>query len=122
MAVGALSMNNKPLFTADQIVNATDIQRQWKSGIENRLTDQPYLVLLSGKTPRAVIIDYSKFAAMWQKMYDLSESLIEMEALNRVLSARLSGEQLTSLKDVLAEAGITKEDLDRMPDVKLDPE
>jgi hypothetical protein len=118
----ALSVTGKPSFTADQIVDATDIQRRWKASVEEKLASEPYLVLLSGKKARAVIMEYDKFSALWEKANTLSESLLEMEALNRVLSARLSGERLIPFKEVMAEAGITKQDLDKMPDVKLDPE
>lgn len=122
MAVEALSVSEKPSFTVDQMVDATDIQRHWKASVEGKLVNEPYLVLLSGKNPKVVIMDYDKFAALWEKVNNLSESLLEMEALNRVLSARLSGERLIPFKEVMAEAGITKQDLDKMPDVKLDPE
>lgn len=119
--VEALAVREKPFFTRDQIINATDIQRRWKSEIEDKLGALPYLVLLTGKTPKVVIIDYQKFEALWQKIEALTEDLLEMEALNRVFSARLAGERTIPLREVMEKAGITQEEIDSMPDVDLDP-
>lgn len=120
MAVEVLAVNEKPSFTADQIISATDVQRRWKSQVEDKLTDLPYLVLLSGKSPRVVIMDYDKFEALWRKVESLSEDLLGLESLNRLLSAKLSGKKLTSMKELMAKAGITAEDLERLPDVELE--
>lgn len=120
--MGALSVTEKPSFTADQIVNATDVQRKWKSEVEEKLLEFPYLVLMNGKTPRVVIMEYDKFESMYQKLDALEEDLLEMESINRLLAAKLSGEKLSTFEEVLAEIGMTKEDLDKLPDVELENE
>jgi len=121
-SMGAVSVGEKPSFTADQIVNATDIQRRWKAEIEGKLSDLPYLVLMAGKAPRVVIMEYDKFENLWQKLEALGKDLLEMEAMNRVLAASISGKKLSSLKEVMAKVGITQEELDKLPDVKLEDE
>lgn len=122
MAVAeAKTLRKKPSFTRDQIVNTTDIQRRWKSEIEDKLNELPYLVLLAGKNPRVVIMDYDKFEALWQKTEVLTEELLVLEAMNRVFSARLSSEKPIPLREAMERLGITQEEIDNMPDVELEP-
>lgn len=94
-----------PTFAADQVVHTSDVQRRWKAAVESKLSDKDFLVMYSGKTPRAAILEYSKFVALWRKACEMEEQLLEVEATDRILRARASGKPLATLKELAEKAG-----------------
>ncbi|NPV81549.1 MAG: hypothetical protein HPY52_15020 [Firmicutes bacterium] len=118
-----LSKFTKPTFTKEQIIGSSEVQRKWRSQVESKLRHQPYLVMFSGSKPKATIMDYEKFEALWQKAQESSELLLELESLRRVMSAAdPTNAKLLSLKEVMAKANITEADLEESPDVELESE
>ena len=113
--VEALAVREKPFFTRPDNKH-TDIQRRWKSN-RRQTGRSPYLVLLTGKTPK--VSSRLPVRALWQKIEALTEDLIEMEALNRVFSARLAGEE-PYLWGGHGKGGITRRNRQHA-DVDLDP-
>jgi hypothetical protein len=116
------SSGAKLMFADDQVVHATEVQRNWKKIVESRLPMVDFLVMYSGKAPKAVILEYDKFVALWRKAQELADRWIELEATQRVLRAGASGKPLTTLKELAGKAGITQEELENTPDVELIPE
>ncbi len=120
MAGGTAAMASKPPFTRDQIVSATDVARNWRSRVEPKLREFPYVLVFSGSDPRTTILPYDQFEALWQKAEKAAELELELEVLARVLHAALSREQLIPLTDVMKEFGITPDEL--AGDVDMDDE
>lgn len=116
------SSRTKPTFTADQVVHSSEVQRHWKDAVESKLPEVPFLIMYSGRSPKAAILDYEKFADMWRTVRELEEELMEIRATERILRARASGKPLTTLKELAEKAGFTQEDLENLPDVELIPE
>ena len=110
----------RPLFTDNQIVHASDIQRSWRQACESRLDEEDFLVMHSGNKPRAAILEYEKFVLLWSLATAVIESQIVEEADRRLIAA--SGKTLTSLEELMAKSGITEQELESAPDVELIPE
>jgi len=123
VSAGAVMVPRKkrPSFTDEQIVNATDVQRNWKEVVEPRLSEVPYLIMLSRYKPKAAILDYPVFVDLWQRSMEYDEMKLKMEVLLRYAETQKSGRKSTTLQEWLAEENITMEDLEEMPDVDIEP-
>jgi hypothetical protein len=115
-----LAMKDKPLFSNDQIVNITDIQRKWRSVVEPKLKKLPFLMMFSGSEPKATILSYKRFEELWKKVKEASELQLKIELLYRILESEKNEKTTISLADVISKAGITAEDLEAAPDVELE--
>lgn len=113
---------HKPAFTRDQIINATDIQRKWRTVIEPKLNQMPFLLMFSGTEPKTAVLSYDKFEELWGKAKEAPELSLQLELMTRVLSMLIKKEPLVSLEDVVAKTGITAADLEATPDVELETE
>lgn len=122
MEGNAQAMKDKPLFSSDQIVNVTDLQRKWRKTVEPKLKTMPFLMLFSGSEPKAAILDYEEFERFWKKANEASELRLELELLYRILENEKTGEPLVPLVEVVSKTNITAEDLEAAPDVELEAE
>lgn len=124
MAVEEATMasERKPSFTRNQIINATDIQRKWRSIVETKLAHEPFLLQFSGAEPKVALLSYDRFEKLWQSAGDAAELALKVELLQRLFSLSVTKAPLVSLADVIARAGITPEDLEAIPDVDLETE
>ncbi len=117
---GRKGSSSRPVFSDDQIVHASDIQRRWKQTLESKLPVVDFLVMYSGSKPKAAILDYEKFVALWQMAMSVADEMVEIEATRRVIEA--SGRTLTSLDELIRKAGISREELKETPDVEFTQE
>lgn len=115
-------MKNKPLFSSDQIVNITDLQRKWRKVIEPKLNKLPFLMMFSGSEPKAAILSYEKFEELWEKVSEASELQLKLELLYRIFESERSGKPTVSLVDVVSKTDITAQELEAAPDVELEAE
>lgn len=122
MKGSVLIMNKKPLFSSDQIINMSDLQRKWRSAVEPKLNQFPFLMMLSGSEPRATILSYEKFEELWQKVNEASELELKMELLCRIIENEKENKTTIPFADVVAKTDITAEDLEGAPDVQLEDE
>jgi hypothetical protein len=113
-------MNKKPLFSSDQIISMSDIQRKWRSVIEPKLNKLPFLMMFSGSEPKATILSYDRFEELWEKVKEASEIELKMELLCRIIENEKSNKDYVSFADVVSKANITVEDLEDAPDVELE--
>jgi hypothetical protein len=113
-------MNKKPLFSSDQIISISDIQRKWRSVIEPKLSKFPFLMMFSGMEPKATILSYDSFEELWEKVKEASEIELKMELLCRMIENVKNNREYISFADVVSKANITAEDLEDVPDVKLE--
>jgi len=114
------AMKGKPLFSSDQIVNISDLQRKWRSVVEPKLHEMPFLMMFSGSEPRATILSYDNFKKLWEKVTEAAELELKLELLCRILENEKGGQALVPLAEVIKKAGITAEDLEAAPDVDLE--
>lgn len=114
------TMKNKPLFSREQIVNISDLQRKWRSVIEPKLNNLPFLMMFSGSEPKATILSYDKFEELWEKVNEASELQLKIELLYRIFENQKSSEAPVSLTDVVLKTDITAEELEAAPDVELE--
>lgn len=110
----------KPAFTCDQIINATDIQRKWRTVVEPKLNQMPFLLMFSGTEPKTAVLSYDKFEELWGKAKEAPELSLQLELYTRVLSMIINKESLVSFADAAAKTGITAEELEATPDVELE--
>lgn len=110
----------KPAFTRDQIINATDVQRKWRTVIEPKLNHMPFLLMFSGTEPKTTVLSYDKFEELWRKAEEASELSLQLELATRVLSMIINKDPLVSFVDVVAKTAITAADLEGTPDVELE--
>jgi len=115
-------MNDKPLFSSDQIVNISDLQRKWRTVVEPKLHEMPFLMMFSGSEPRATILSYDRFQQLWQKVAAAAELELKLELLCRILENEKDGQAAVPLAEVIKKAGITAADLEAAPDVDLENE
>ncbi|MCL6559838.1 MAG: hypothetical protein K6U74_13790 [Firmicutes bacterium] len=80
------SSDRKPAFTRDQIINAADLQRKWRTVVESKLGQMPFLLLFSGTEPKATVLSYDKFEELWRKAEEAPELSLQLELATRVLS------------------------------------
>ena len=116
-----MSKDKKPSFTSEQIINAAEMQRNWRKAVEPKLKEQPFLLMFSGSEPKASLISYDKFEELWMKAQELSELKLKMELVYRMLLNK-DKEQLIPLKTVLEDNSISWADLEEDPDVELEDE
>lgn len=117
--IGVTSMD-QPSFTRAQIVKVTDVQRKWKTAIEGKLAEQPFLVMFSGAEPKTAMLSYEKFEELWRMAQKASELELQLELLRRTLAVEQDRRELSSLSSVMEKAGITIEELEAAPDVDLE--
>jgi hypothetical protein len=110
----------KPLFSSDQIVNVSDVQRRWKSVVEPKLENDPFVMMFSGSEPKATILSYDNFEELWQKVNEATELQLKLELAYRIIEQNVTKSPLLSLEEVVSQAGITLEDLEETPDVEID--
>lgn len=114
------TMKNKPLFSREQIVNISDLQRKWRSVIEPKLNNLPFLMMFSGSEPKATILSCDKFEELWEKVNEASELQLKIELLYRIFENQKSSKAPVSLTDVVLKTDITAEELEAAPDVELE--
>jgi hypothetical protein len=51
---------DKPSFTRDQIVSSSDVQRRWRTAIEDKCQTYPFVVAFSGAQPQSVLLSYDE--------------------------------------------------------------
>lgn len=110
----------KPRFSVDQIVTTTDVVREWRRTIEPKLAELPFILVMSGSEPRAAIMSYDRFADLWSMAQAAEELELQLEVMARLLHHAMSGERLLTLKEVVAELGITPEELEDTDDVDIE--
>ncbi|MBO8129156.1 MAG: hypothetical protein H0Z39_08165 [Peptococcaceae bacterium] len=113
-------MKNKPLFSSEQIINISDLQRKWRSVVEPKLNKLPFLMMFSGSELKATILSYDKFEELWEKVNEAAELQLKMELLYRIFEKEKSGKAPVSLADVVLKTDITAEELEAAPDVELE--
>lgn len=118
MAGEAAAVASKPPFTRDQIVSATDVVRNWRGSVEEKLRSFPYVLVFSGPRPRATILSYDRFETLWQRAERSAELELVLEVLSRTLRLERSGEKLIPLADVVKKLGIKPDEL--VGDVELE--
>jgi len=124
LAVGVMTSKKekRPSFTDEQIINVTDVQRNWKTEVVPKLGVLPYLVVLRRQKPKVAIMDYKAFVDLWQRAQEFSELQLKMEVLLRYVEQENSGRKLTTLRELLSKANISLEDLEAMLDVEIEPD
>lgn len=110
----------KPLFSSDQIVNVSEVQRKWKSVVEPKLKKEPFVMMFSGSEPKATILSYDNFEELWQNVNEATELRLKLELAYRIIEQEAIKSPLLSLEDVVSQANITLEDLEEAPDVEID--
>lgn len=118
--MGGSQSAEKPLFSSNQIISVSDVQRKWRSVVEPKLDELPFLMMFSGSEPKATILSYKNFEELWQKVHEASELQIKLELLSRAIEMEKNEKPLVSLAEVVAKTGITAQDLEEAPDVELD--
>ena len=117
-----LSLENKLLFTTEQIVNASDIQRRWRKIVEPKLEEYPYVLMFSGSEPRTAFLTFGKFEELWDKAKEAEELKLKIELLYRMLSNSTGEKPTISLREVISKSDITEKDLMEEPDVEIESE
>lgn len=112
----------KPLFSSDQIVNISQVQRKWRKVVEPKLEQLPFLMMYSGSEPKATILSHEKFEKLWQRLDQSAELQLKLELAYRLIEREMSEEPLLSLKNLVSQTDITLEDLEEAPDVEIDAE
>ncbi len=118
----ALSIENKPSFTSEQIVNASDIQRRWRKIVEPKLEEYPYVLMFSGSEPKATFLTFDKFEELWDKAKEAEELKLKIELLYRMLSNSTGEKPTISLREVISKSDISEKDLMEAPDVEIEAE
>jgi hypothetical protein len=118
--MGVNMVMKKPLFSRDQIVNVSEVQRKWKSVVEPKLNELPFVMMFSGSEPKATIISYNNFEELWGKVNEAEELQLKLELAYRIIEQEATKSPLISLEDVVSKTDITLEDLEETPDVQID--
>ncbi len=65
---GAVAVHgDKPSFIRDQIVSSSDVQRRWRTAIEDKFRTYPFVVVFSGAQPQSVVLSYDEFDRLWER-------------------------------------------------------
>ena len=112
----------KPSFTKDQIVSSSDVQRRWRTAIENKFRTYPFVVVFSGTQPQSVVLSYDEFEALWEQAARADELEVKAETLSRLLAHASSSSAAITLPEMVAEMGISPAELEAEPDVDLEDE
>ncbi|HHV08040.1 MAG TPA: hypothetical protein GXX69_07480 [Firmicutes bacterium] len=118
--MGVNMVMKKPLFSSDQIVNVSEVQRKWKSVVEPKLNELPFVMMFSGSEPKATILSYDNFEELWQKVNETAELQLKLELAYRIIEQEVTKSPLLSLADVVSQTDLTAEDLAEAPDVEID--
>ena len=92
----------RPSFTDEQIVNASEVQRNWKTKVVPKLGIFPYLVVFHRQKPKVAIMDYKAFVDLWQRAQQFAGLQLKMEVLLRYIEQENSGRKLTTLGELLS--------------------
>ncbi len=111
MSVGGTVMAEKPMFSTEQIVSSSDLQRRWKERIIPKLSEYPFLMIFSGSEPKAVVMSHDQFESMWAQAQEAVELRLQHEVMSRVVKQIGSKEAFVPLADLVAETNILPEEL-----------
>ncbi len=112
----------KPSFTRDQIVSSSDVQRRWRTAIEDKFQTYPFVVVFSGAQPQSVVLSYNEFERLWERAARADELEVKVETLSRLFAHASSKSAAIALPEMVAEIGISLSELEAEPDVDLDDE
>ncbi len=72
---------DKPVFTKDQMISATDVTRKFKAAREK--AKKAPLGILDRSGLSAVLMDYEQYEQMYTRIQELEEKIIEIQVLQR---------------------------------------
>lgn len=120
--MGGRAVAEKPKFSRDQIINASDVQRRWKDKVTPKLLKHPFVMMFSGSEPKAAVMSYAQFEELWEKSQEVEELRLQLEILGRMLVSDRSKGALVPLAELVAESDITLVELEGDIDVEDEPE
>lgn len=118
--MGGRMLAEKPHFSKDQIINASDMQRKWKDKVVPKMKEHPFLMMFSGTEPKATVMSYEQFEELWERSHEASELRLELEIMARLVTQLTAKRSLVTYAELVAEAGILPEELEGDADVELE--